>query len=159
MRFPGSTRVGDQVLVLNGLGLREVTFLKLDVYVAALYLPARSDDAEEILAGRGTKRLALRFLRSGDRGKMEGAMGDHFAAEGLRQEFATFVRLLPEELPSGTRLTLTHHPGRGLEVAANGRRRGMVGGDAFARSLFGAFLGDASEDEELRAGLLGGPCE
>jgi len=36
--FPDQISVDSRTLLLNGMGLREATILKVDVYVAALYL-------------------------------------------------------------------------------------------------------------------------
>lgn len=37
--FPATVRTGGTTLALNGLGVRKATFLRINVYVAALYLP------------------------------------------------------------------------------------------------------------------------
>lgn len=51
--FPEQIQSADATLQLNvnGLGLRQATFLKIDVYVAALYLTAVSTDANAIWLG------------------------------------------------------------------------------------------------------------
>ena len=48
-------------LVLNGAGVR--VRLVFNIYVAALYLPAKTDDGEAILRAHGPKRLSLHLLR------------------------------------------------------------------------------------------------
>jgi hypothetical protein len=48
-----------ETLLLNGIGLREK--LWVDVYVGALYLPARSSDVAEILSRPGPWRVQLDF--------------------------------------------------------------------------------------------------
>src|SRR5207247_9289332 len=42
--LPDRIQVDSRTLVLNGMGLREATFLKVDVYVAGLYLETTSSD-------------------------------------------------------------------------------------------------------------------
>ena len=44
--------VRDQDLLLNGLGLREATIFKVDVYVAGLYVTQKTSDPAAILAAR-----------------------------------------------------------------------------------------------------------
>ena len=48
---------------LNGLGLRQATVLKVNVYVAALYVVKPSTDADAILATNTPKELTLHFVR------------------------------------------------------------------------------------------------
>ena len=56
--------VGGQKLVLNGVGVREATMLKVKVYVMGLYLPEKSQDAEAIIASDGNKRIAALMVAS-----------------------------------------------------------------------------------------------
>ena len=48
--------VGEQELVLNGMGLREKFWV--DVYVGALYLPEPAEQAGFVFPGRGLRRDA-----------------------------------------------------------------------------------------------------
>jgi hypothetical protein len=50
-------------LSLNGLGLRQATFLKVNVYVAALYVAKTSTDPKEILGSSAPSELILQFVR------------------------------------------------------------------------------------------------
>jgi Chalcone isomerase-like len=47
--FPDSLSSDGVELLLNGLGVRKATFLNIEVYVAALYLPQKSTNAAQIL--------------------------------------------------------------------------------------------------------------
>src|SRR5215831_5588287 len=59
--FPEQTSVQNSTLTLNGLGLRQATVLKVNVYVAALYVAQKSTDANAILAANTPKQLVLHF--------------------------------------------------------------------------------------------------
>jgi hypothetical protein len=61
--FPTTMQAAGGALKLNGLGLRQATFLKVDVYVAALYVTETSADAAEILEADSPKHLILHFVR------------------------------------------------------------------------------------------------
>ena len=50
VKVPDSIQVDGKPLVLNGAGLRTRSFLKVKVYVGALYLTQRSTDAAAIVA-------------------------------------------------------------------------------------------------------------
>ena len=49
-------------MTLNGLGLRQATAFKVNVYVAALYVPKTSSDASALLAA-APKEIVLQFVR------------------------------------------------------------------------------------------------
>lgn len=57
--MPDTIEVGDQSLVLNGMGLGKKAVIK--VYVAGLYLPAKATDAGSILAADEVRRTAMEF--------------------------------------------------------------------------------------------------
>jgi hypothetical protein len=59
-------------LMLNGLALRQATMLKVNVYVAALYVAQKSTDANAILAANTPKKLVLHCARRGWRRSQEG---------------------------------------------------------------------------------------
>jgi hypothetical protein len=69
--LPDSYTVDGQRLVLNGMGLRTLTIFNVKVYVAGLYLPRQSHDAQQILASPGPKVILLEFVRSGSKAQVE----------------------------------------------------------------------------------------
>src|SRR5262249_25898035 len=66
VNFPEQTQVQASPLTLNGLGLRQATMLKVNVYVAALYVVQKSTDANAILVSTTPKQLVLHFVRDVD---------------------------------------------------------------------------------------------
>jgi hypothetical protein len=68
VNFPEQTQVQASPLTLNGLGLRQATMLKVNVYIAALYMAQKSTDANAILASNtpkpGRKALSTTPRRS-----------------------------------------------------------------------------------------------
>lgn len=65
-------------LTLNGLGTREATMLKVNVYVAALYLENPSHDGDAICASEETRRLVLHFVRGLSGSDIAGAWSEGF---------------------------------------------------------------------------------
>ncbi|MEM9189080.1 MAG: chalcone isomerase family protein [Myxococcota bacterium] len=157
--MPDSLEVNGQELQLNGMGLREVSFMNIDVFVAGLYLEEASRSSTSILRSRRLKRIVLHFLRDAPRDRMNDAFREKFEGAGLQSRFQQFTRLMPEEISEGTEIAMTHLPGEGLEVRVGTRVRGVVRGDHFASTFFELFLGSDVEDEDLRDGLLGGDCD
>src|SRR5690349_14112776 len=64
VNFPDQVQVAGSALVLNGLGLRQATVFKVNVYVGALYVAKTSNDANAILASNTPKEMALQFVRN-----------------------------------------------------------------------------------------------
>ncbi len=158
--MPDVVQVGDKQLVLNGMGLREATWLDIDVYVAGLYLEHPSSNAGKIVASGETKQLVLRFVRDVDRDKIVDAWNEGFAGNAtvpLAQIRAPIARLngwMPA-FRKGDTLTFTYVPGQGVSVQVNGAQKGVIAGDDFARSLFSIWLGPKPPRQDLKRGLLG----
>ncbi|MDX1431388.1 MAG: chalcone isomerase family protein [Gammaproteobacteria bacterium] len=161
--FDEQIQDGGGTLALNGLGLRQATFLKVDVYVAALYLPKTSTDANAILGANAPSELVLHFVRDVDRGDLNKGWDEGFEHNAkdqlpaLKERIETFKGLMPD-MKTGQRLTFVSMPGQGVQVELDGAARGKIAGDDFARALLAIWLGAHPPNEELKAGLLGGEC-
>lgn len=158
--MPDRITVGDKTLVLNGMGLREATFLDIDVYVAGLYLERVSSDPNAIIAMTGPKRLVLRFVRDVGRKDIVDAWNTGFHNNALAPlpTLRPRIQLLDSWMPSfddGDTLVFTYVPGGGVTVEINGKRKGVIQGDDFARSLFAIWLGPKPPTGDLKRGLLG----
>ena len=62
VQFADTADLDGQSLMLNGLGIRKATFLKVKVYVAGLYVPQTSKSAEDLLSKVQARRLRLVFV-------------------------------------------------------------------------------------------------
>jgi hypothetical protein len=161
--FPDRTQVGATPLTLNGLGLRQATVLRVNVYVAALYLASPSADANAILGSTTPKSLVLHFVRDVDAGELQKAWEEGFANNAREQLPALQPRVEKlkgwmADVKSGEQLIFTHRRGAGVEVDVNKTVKGTVEGDDFARAFFSIWLGTRPPNAGLKAGLLGGPC-
>jgi hypothetical protein len=158
--MPDTIQIGDKRLVLNGMGLREATFLKIDVYVAGLYLEQASSNPTEIITSNQTKRLVLRFVRDVDRDDIVKAWREGFAGNAT-VKLATIKPLIDRlnawmvGFDDGDTLTFTYRPGEGLAVDVGTTRKGILKSDDFARSLFAIWLGPKPPTSALKRGLLG----
>ena len=158
--LPDTATVAGKHLVLNGMGLREATWLNIDVYVAGLYLESRSSDAAAIIASDQTKMLVLRFVRHVGRDDIVKAWAEgfeHNATVPLAQ-IQSGIDQLAAWMPrfsDGDTLIFSMVPGQGVEVVINGTRKGVIAGDDFARSLLAIWLGPQPPTKALKRGLLG----
>lgn len=161
--FPEHLQVGGQDLALNGLGMRKATFLKINVYVGALYVTRPSHDPKSLIDPGTPAQLILHFVRNVSAGQMRDAWNEAFekVAPG-EAAFAPRIATLNSwmsDLKTGQRLIFTRVPGAGIEVSVNGAVKGTIAGDDFARALMSIWLGDSPPNPEIKAGLLGGECD
>lgn len=158
--MPDRITVGDKQLVLNGMGLREATFLKVDVYVAGLYVEHPSSDPGQLVRNNENKRLVLRFVRDVGHGDIVDAWNAGFRNNAtvplaqLKPSIAQLNSWMPS-FRDGDTLTFTYVPGAGVTVEINGQKKGVIAGEDFARSLFSIWLGPKPPTGDLKRGLLG----
>jgi hypothetical protein len=158
--MPDKIRVADKELTLNGMGLREATFLKVDVYVAGLYVEHVSSNPAALVGSDETKRLVLRFVRDVGHDDIVKAWNKGFADNATVPvaQLRTFIAQLNAWMPSfkdGDTLVFTYVPGRGVTVQVNGAVKGTINNADFARSLFAIWLGNKPPTTSLKKGLLG----
>ncbi len=160
--MPDEVTVDGTPLRLNGMGLRTYSFLRVQIYVAALYLEHRSDDGEEVIRSPGKKRIEVRFLRDVDAERGRQAWRDGFAANcrlPCRLDPADVDRFLAEVQPvrRGDTATLTFEQGH-VSFVFDGRALGTVADPHFASVILATFIGPVPATEQLKSGLLGKPA-
>jgi hypothetical protein len=152
--------VGENTLVLNGMGLRKKLWVK--VYVAGMYLVTETDDAERALNKNGPKRVVMHFLtdKVTDK-KLDSAWFEGFEANSpstygdLEPRVRRFADLFGD-MKTGDVIELTMIPNEGTAVALNGEELGVIEGDDFSTALLKVWLGEHPPTEDLQVGMLGG---
>ena len=161
--FPDQTTVAGTALTLNGLGLRQATMLKVNVYVAGLYVAKPSTEPSAILGAPTAKQLVLHFVRNVGRSDLNKAWDEGFEANAKEQLPALKARIeklktLMTDMKTGERLSFIHNPGTGVLVDIGGAAKGTIEGEDFAKALLSIWLGAQPPNASLKAGLLGGSC-
>jgi hypothetical protein len=159
--LPQAVTVGPHVLVLNGAGVRSKFFIK--VYIGALYLPARTRDADAILRTTGPVAMHLYIVHSEiPKEKLIAAWNEGFeanldAAERARlaARIARFDALFPS-VRKGDILRLEYLPGTGTTVSINHEKRGVIEGEDFLHAWLRLWLGRKPASADLEQALLGG---
>jgi hypothetical protein len=160
--LPDTLDVNGQQLVLNGMALRSKKIIvNFKVYVAGLYLPAKEQNGEKILATDGPRCTVMHFLRSVSAKQVNEAWYDGLEANTpgyssqLKQQFDSLAALM-ESLKDGDKLVFTYRPGIGTEVKVKGIVKGTLGDKAFADALFSCWIGKKpGPGEGFKKGLLG----
>lgn len=148
------------LLVLNGAGVRKKFFFS--IYVGALYLPARSHSAQQILAANEPHRVLMHFLYhrvSAD--ELAGAWRDGFADNLSPADFARVKDRLARfsalfgDVVKGDVVLLDYLPATGTRVIINGKTVGTVPGADFNRALLRVWLGSDPASDSLKRAMLG----
>src|SRR5262249_42187375 len=84
VELPDTVTVDGTTLVLNGMGLREATRLRIKAYVGALYLEKPSRDAGTVIHSRQPKYVNLKVLRDIDRRNLASGWADSLRKIGGR---------------------------------------------------------------------------
>lgn len=161
--FPDQAQVDGDALSLNGLGLRQATMLKVNVYVGALYVAKTSKDANAILGANAPYELILQFVRNVDGGDVAKGWEEGFEKNAkaqlpaLQERIATLSGYMGD-VKSGQKLTFSFKPGVGVRVDVNGAVKGTIKGDDFGKAFLSIWLGAEPPNPEIKVGLLGGAC-
>ena len=150
----------DSSLVLNGAGIREKFFL--DIYIGALYLPARTPDASAILSDTGPASILMHILygevskqkiTAGWTDGLEANLSDQ-EMQALKPQLEKFNSLF-QDLHKGDQIRIDYIPGTGTEVRINKELRGAVEGNDFYRSLLKIWIGSHPVTKSLKREMLG----
>jgi len=157
---PATVDAGGQSLVLNGAALRKKSIIK--VYVAGLYLPAKSQDADAILAADAPRELRMQFVRDVGKDKMCEAWDESLknntpgADAQLQAEFKQLCGWM-QDLKKGDVMTFSYAPATGTTVDIAGTKKGTIAGKPFADALFKSWIGPKpGPGEGFKTALLGG---
>lgn len=164
VKLEPSAQVAGAALQLNGAGLRTRAFFK--VYVAALYVPKKSTDAQALLSQKGPRRVVITMLRNVDAETFVGALND-----GLRDNHteAQLAAIKPQvdalnatfksigEAKKGDVIHFEFSPDTGTRISVNGQAKGSnMAGEEFFTAVLRVWLGEKPSDGGLKKGLLGG---
>lgn len=158
--MPDKITVGSKQLTLNGMGVREATFLKVDVYVAGLYVQTPTSNPSTLINTDEPKLLMLKFVRDVERKDIVDAWNQGFKGNAtvplakLKPHIDQLNAWMPE-FKRGDTLAFVYLPGEGVAVEVNNVRKGVIKDPDFARSLFSIWLGPNPPTADLKRGLLG----
>jgi hypothetical protein len=166
VRFPLASD-GHRLLGV-GLRVKKVAFVKVKVYVVALYVseaalagplaayrgrPASPELYRELAWGDFDKRLTLRFVRDLDREQIQKAMREALAGQADPALLERFVSYFPE-LKQGQQAELRWLPGGALAATMAGQPRTPIESKDFAAAVFGLFLGERPLQDDIKLGLV-----
>lgn len=163
--FEESATVAGVELKLNGVGVRQVAWLK--GYAAGLYVVRPGRDVQAILDAGSPVRVKLglmlgvgaqeftKAVRSGIRKNYSKA--DQAKLADRVEQFDAVMKDIGR-VRKGDVVVVDGVPNQGLVIRLNDKIRGQhpIPGDDFVRAFVAIFIGQRPVDERLKAGLLMG---
>jgi chalcone isomerase-like protein len=161
--FADTMESGGKKLVLNGAGLRTKRKFGMNfrVYVAGLYVTAKSSDEKALVASDDPKFLRMIFLRSLDRDTLVEAWEDGFNknckkdCETLKPFLKKFSDLMVPVKEDSEMTIAFDKDGAQVSMKAKESKSGKVDSGAFSKALLAVFIGDDPPTEEFKKALLG----
>lgn len=158
INFEDKVNVGGKDLVLNGVGIRKATFLKIKVYYGGLYLTSKSSDPGTFLNSPEPKQIVMHFVRdvsAKDLKKtyveaMEKANGA--AAKPLMPTLEKFL-VNVSDIAKGERMIVSFFAD-GVVLNFKGKAFDKVASPDFSKALLNIWFTNPL-DENLKTGLLG----
>lgn len=158
INFEDKVNVAGKELVINGVGIRKATFLKIKVYYGALYLAEKANNASAFLGTPEPKQIVMHFVRDVDVADLKKTYREAF--EGANKE--TYKNMLPTlesfnanlgNIKKGERMVITFLPD-GATLTFIGKTYPKVGDSAFSKALLNMYFINPL-DQGLTQGLLG----
>jgi hypothetical protein len=159
VKMPDTIKAGGQDLVVNGGGKRTKFMMK--VYVAALYLKQKGNDAQKIIDADEPMAIKMQ-ITSGlvTTDKMKTAVDEGFEnstggnVAPLKPKIDAFTSVF-KDISSGIVYDFVYVPGKGVEMYKNGQLASTIQGLEFKKAMFGIWLCDKPAQESLKEEMLG----
>jgi hypothetical protein len=158
--MPDKEKVEGKDLVLNGMGLRDLSVMgvTIRVYVAGLYLEKKTSSEDEVIKPKGVKYLKMQFLRkisasdmkkSWQKGVEENCAD---SCDEAKKKLEELKNILPD-VKSDEVVAYTFNDDT-LKLEHNGKALGSVKSAALVQAVLGTWVGKKPVTGDLKAGLL-----
>lgn len=156
--FNTELKLDGENLLINGAGLREKYFM--DLYVAGLYLPKKTEDAKKVIYDDTEMAIHIKIVSSSvTRERFIESVNAGFATSkhgnASKEEIKKFVGFFSESIEEGDKIYLDYIPGKGVRVTKNGDVKGTIPGLDFKKAIFGMWFGTPPVQESLKNEMLG----
>ncbi len=153
--------LGTETLTLNGAGKRSKFFI--DLYVAALYLTEKTQDADKIIHDDQTMLLQLHVIsklissENLSKGTEEGFnKSTNNNTQPIKEEIDVFLESFKEPIKLGDMFEIIYQPTKEITVLKNRELiKRMPVSMSFKQALFGIWLCDKPAQASLKNNLLG----
>lgn len=162
--FPEQIKLENVDLVLNGSGIRvkKVGFVKVEPYVAALFLTEKMADGEAVISADTpmairlyitSKLISSKKMSKSTREGFERSTNGNTAP--IQNEIDEMMAVFSEKINVDDVYDMVYIPGTGTCIYKQGEKKTTIKGFEFKKALFGIWLGTQPTTEDLKAGMLG----
>ncbi len=158
------TAEGEVVLKATGVGLREKTFMKVDVYTIVSYMFADAelagDDAGLALCAlKAPKRIQMDLRRGFSRDKLinafiKGIEKNVEDTSGIAADMETFQAYFTRDAEDGDLIIFDYCPAKGLTTTLNGEVAGVIENFDFVQAMWTVWFGEKPANGGLKKALL-----
>jgi hypothetical protein len=162
INYPGTIKMNGKTLVLNGAGLR--TKIIVDVYTLGLYVPQKSNSADEILKMQGPKLVEIHMLRDVEAKTFINALKEGLADNDrdgkvlaqIKPQVDQLVAFMNKtDLKKGDVVKFAFNPSSGTNISINGENNSTIsGGDVFYNAILSIWIGNAPVDRVLKSKIV-----
>lgn len=160
INFDDKATVDGKELILNGVGIRKATFLRIKVYYGGLYIAQKTDVAHKFLTTTDPKQIVMHFVRDVGTKDLKKAYSEGF--ESANKASPNYKELLPKleqfeallvDVVKTDRMIVTFHSD-GVTLTTKGKTSAKIPGADFSQALLNVWFVNPL-DENLSNGLLG----
>ncbi len=167
MEFPDEITVetpsAHYTLKATGVGIREKTIFKVNVYVIVSYIDSavtlHGDLGEAIINLDAAKRLQMDLVRSFSREKLINAFREvieknYTDTAPFAADMDTFFAYWDRDARDKDQIIFQYLPGQGLTTSLNGEVKGVIKNFAFTEALWTVWFGEKPASDGLKRDLL-----
>ena len=154
--FEKSAVISGETIPLRGVGLYE--FVKLNLFTVAFYVPEYAVNMDQIL-GDVPKRLVIHYNRKFRKGDIISAAERNLEKnpevnlKNIRPRLDAMYSIF-DDVKENDRYELVYQPQSGTCLYFNGRYKGAVSGEDFAKAFFGIWVSEYPLSEDLKEKLV-----
>lgn len=161
IKMPDTETVNGKNLVLNGMCVREVSILNIDirVYVGGLYLEKKSSNGDDVLNSKSLKQMKTIFKHHASASDVKTAWDEAVKIVCKDTCFSKHKDHLKQfegifkSVSSGDSLTYVFSPA-GVDVSQNGEKLGSIADEDFGKVVLSVWIGNPPFSEKMKKGLL-----
>lgn len=156
--FDDKITVDGKEMVLNGVGIRKATFLKIKVYYGALYLKSQTKNPNDFLTTSDPKQVVMHFVRDVSAKDLISTYREAFEGankENYKEFLPTLEQMLThiKDIKKGEKTIFTFTT-NGVRLLTAGTQAPLIGDQKFAEALLKIWFINPI-DKDLANGLLG----
>jgi hypothetical protein len=150
-------------LKATGVGIREKTIFKVNVYVIVSYIESavtlQGDLGEAIINLDAAKRLQMDLVRGFSRDKLINAFREvidknYSDNSAFAADMDIFFAYFDRDARDKDQIIFEYLPGQGLTTSLNGEVKGVITNFAFTRALWTVWFGEKPASDGLKRDLL-----